>query len=158
MDREKPKALKGSAVSLKKASEFILLVSFAALPTSLSFGADSGAGISSGQTPLIREMGILDTAFREIVSAVAVGDWARVAMAIESMRGTMEKTHEGVHTGTVKIPRNAGREKEFVRFDRGFHRDLEKLGNAATANKKKKMLSLTKKLLDGCVRCHAIFK
>jgi hypothetical protein len=136
---------------------FFILVLLIVEPASSSFGAESKEA-AKGQNPLIEEMKILDATFREIVSAVAVGDGVRVVNAIKSMHGTMEKTHEELHSGAVRIPRNSGREKEFVRLDKSFHLELEKLGNAANSGKKQEMLSRTKKLLDGCVQCHGIFR
>jgi hypothetical protein len=111
-----------------------------------------------GLNPLIEEMMILDRVFRDVVSAVALGDNNGVHKALESMHGTMEKTHEGVHGGSVVIPKNATRVKEFVQMDREFHEKLESLAGAAHRNDQKNMLVLTKQLLDGCVRCHEMFR
>jgi len=112
----------------------------------------------SGPNPLINEMVILDHAFQQVVSAVALGDGAKVEKALETMHGTMEKTHEGVHEGTVRLPKNARRQREFVEMDKEFHRDLEKLSEAGRSNNQAKMLSLTKTLLEGCVNCHRDFR
>jgi cytochrome c556 len=108
--------------------------------------------------PLIEEMVILDKVFRDVVSGVAVGDGEAVHKALHAMHGTMEKTHEGVHAGAVKIPRNADRIEEFVALDKRFHQDLEALAHAAHAHDQEKMLGLTKQLLDACVRCHQRFR
>lgn len=112
----------------------------------------------SGVNPLVEEMRRLDGVFKEIVSGVALGDGEKVHRAIEGMHGTMEKTQEALHAGEVKPPKNAGKLEEFERMDREFHGDLEKLASAASANDGKEMLSLTKKLFDGCVGCHAAFR
>ena len=111
-----------------------------------------------GGNPLIEEMMTLDTVFRDVVSAVALGDSERVHKSLESMHGTMEKTHEGVHKGSVVIPKNADRVKEFETMDREFHEKLESLAEAAHNNDQKNMLRLTKQLLDGCVQCHRMFR
>jgi cytochrome c556 len=74
------------------------------------------------------------------------------------MHGTMEKTHEGMHHGTVKVPKNAARVKEFVDLDKQFHARLESLSAAAHRNDQQAMLKLTKDLLDGCVQCHRTFR
>lgn len=116
------------------------------------------AAKTAGPNPLISEMRILDGVFREVVSAVALGDGAAVHKALEAMHGTREKTDEGVHSGAVRIPKNADRLEEFVKMDRGFHSDLEKLVHAAHMNNRKSMVALTKKLLDGCVNCHQTFR
>ena len=46
-----------------------------------------------GGNPLIEEMVKLDAVFRDVVSAVAMSEGHRVHEALETMHGTMEKTH-----------------------------------------------------------------
>jgi cytochrome c556 len=70
----------------------------------------------------------------------------------------MEKTHEGVHAGTVTLRKNNDRMKEFVRMDTKFHEKLEALAQAGEQNNQKKMLDLTKQILDRCVQCHQMFR
>ena len=111
-----------------------------------------------GGDPLKEEMMKLDGVFREVVSGVSLGDGARVHRALVTMHGTMERTHEGVHSGTVKIPKNAGKVKEFVDLDKKFHARLETLAVAAHQNDQRAMVKLTKELLDGCVQCHSRFR
>ena len=118
--------------------------------------ADTGA--NPGANPLIEEMVKLDAAFHEIVSGVALDDAARVRKAIESMHGAMEKTHEGVHSGNVKIPKNADRVEDFVRQDKQFHTGLEQLAAAAGKNDRDGMLRITRQLLGECVQCHRDFR
>ncbi|KJU85048.1 Cytochrome c, class II, partial [Candidatus Magnetobacterium bavaricum] len=109
-------------------------------------------------SPLLEEMVKLNSAFNEIVSGVALGDAERVHKALEPLHGTLEKTHEGIKSGSVDIPKNKHNVKEFVRLDMKFHKDLEKLAHAAHQNDHKVMLKLTKRLLDGCVNCHQKFR
>jgi cytochrome c556 len=108
--------------------------------------------------PLVEEMNMLDAVFRDIVSGVAINDNKRVHDALETMHGTMDKTHEGVHQGTVKLKKNTQRLKEFIEMDKQFHAKLEELAKAAHSNNEKTMLSLTKDLLDRCVQCHREFR
>lgn len=108
--------------------------------------------------PLIEEMQVLDGVYREVVSAVSLGDGERVEHALHSMHGTMEKTHEGVHHGTVKLTKNADKLETFVKMDKEFHGKLEKLAAAAKKNDQQGMLALSKGLLDGCVKCHGMFR
>ncbi|MBI4687818.1 MAG: cytochrome c [Nitrospirae bacterium] len=108
--------------------------------------------------PLIEEMHRLNDVFTQIVSAVALADAEAVHTAIESMHGAMEKTHEGIHAETVKLPKNAHRIKEFIKMDREFHSGLEELAKAAEKKDQQKMQSLTKKLFDGCINCHQTFR
>lgn len=111
-----------------------------------------------GANPLIEEMLKLDEVFHAVVSGVALGDNERVHAALESMHGAMEKTHEGVKAGKVTIPKNPQKVKEFEKMDKEFHDKLETLAHAAQKNDQKKMLVLTKQLLDGCVACHQMFR
>ncbi len=108
--------------------------------------------------PLIEEMTALDAAFRDIVSAVALGDTEKVHRAIESLHGAMEKTHEGMHAGTVTLPKNAARIKEFTERDAKFHEKLDALDRATRRKNQREMLRITKQLLDGCVQCHQTFR
>ncbi|MDH4163888.1 MAG: hypothetical protein OEW15_14550 [Nitrospirota bacterium] len=121
-------------------------------------GHGAPAASKGGGNPLIEEMQILDGVFRDVVSAVSLGDGQRVYHALHSMHGTMEKTHEGVHHGTVKLTKNADKLETFVKMDKEFHGELENLAAAAKKNDQQKMLTITKGLLDGCVRCHGMFK
>lgn len=111
-----------------------------------------------GSSPLVEEMEILDGVFRDVVSGVSLRDGMAVHKALESMHGTMEKTHEGVGEGTVMLHKNADRLEEFLQMDREFHHKLENLAHAAHENNQEEMLSLTKSLLDDCVRCHQGFR
>lgn len=108
--------------------------------------------------PLIEEMRALDCAFKEVVSAVATGDGNRVNRSIDSLRGLKEKTHKAIESGMIKLPKNHHRVKEFLKLDIRFHTELELLAKAAHKNNQRRMLMLTKKLLDGCVNCHRVFK
>ena len=111
-----------------------------------------------GGNPLIEEMVALDAVFRDVVSGVAMSDGHRVHTALEKMHGAMEKTHEGVKHGSVKLKKNANRMSEFVEQDKQFHGKLEDLAKAAHKNDGSAMLSLTKDLLDRCVKCHRDFR
>lgn len=116
------------------------------------------ATVQSGANPLIEEMMVLDRAFRDIVSAVSLGDTDAVHRALEPLHGTMEKTHAGVRAGSVTIRKNAARITEFKSMDFAFHAKLEALGRAAHRKNKKEMLRITKLLLEGCVQCHTKFR
>lgn len=108
--------------------------------------------------PLIEEMVRLDGVFREVVSGVALGDGEKVHEALEQMHGTMEKTHEGVHSGKVVIRKNADRLDEFVRMDKEFHESLERLAHVAHEGDQQGMLDITQSLLRGCVECHKAYR
>lgn len=121
-------------------------------------GAQAQSKHEHGVNPLIEEMVKLDAVFRDVVSGVAMSDGHRVHGALEKMHGTMEKTHEGVKHGTVTLKKNANRLSDFVEQDKQFHGKLEDLAKAAHKNDGSVMLSLTKDLLDRCVKCHLDFR
>jgi len=73
------------------------------------------------------------------------------------MHSAMEKTHEGIHAGTVTVHKNAARIKEFVDMDKAFHEKLEALSRAAHRNNQKEMLRITKQLSMG-VQCQQTFR
>lgn len=136
-----------------KAFNYILLLIFLTIP---EFTQATGDKIISN--PLLEEMHSLDTAFKEIVSAVAIGDGSSVYKSIESLHGLRERTHQAIESGMVRLPKNHHRLKEFLKLDIRFHTELGLLSKAARKNNQRKMLLLTKKLLDGCVNCHRVFK
>lgn len=116
------------------------------------------ARVHNMDNPLIEEMIALDRVFRDVVSAVALGDAKTVHHALHHMHGMMEKTHEGVGKGTVKLAKNAHRLNDFVVLDKEFHERLEALAESAHKNDQPAMLTITKDLLDRCVGCHRDFK
>jgi cytochrome c556 len=138
---------------------FLVVVGFhASMNTAPAADSVPPPPIPSPSNPLIEEMRTLDKAFRDIVSAVALNDAGSARAAIASMHGAMEKTHEGIHEGTVVLPLNGGRIAEFVERDRKFHEMLEAMDLAANRNHPQEMLRITKLLLDGCVQCHRMFR
>jgi hypothetical protein len=141
----------------------VVLASFLGMPGVLcgqeKHAHDSGAESSGAAgNPLREEMAQLDSVFHEVVSGVALGDGARVHKALGEMHGAMERTHEGVHHGSVRIPKNADRVREFIDQDKRFHAKLETLAAAAQKSDQQAMLKLTKELLDACVKCHVVFR
>jgi cytochrome c556 len=142
---------------------FFALLLLAGFPSLLCYAHDEGHVVHGSAehpatNPLIEEMLTLDNAFRDIISAVALNDTAKVQAALQSMSGAMEKTHAGMHTGTVTLPKNASRSKEFIEKDKRFHEKLEALDRAARRDNQREMLRITKQLLDGCVQCHQTFR
>jgi len=152
-------AVKSDEESLKKSAAE--LYKGAAVDTKAKEQAALPPAAASSQQPdsaLIQEMAALDNAFREIVSSVAVGSGERVIKAIEPMHGTMEKTQEAVKSGAVKIRKNQNKTATFIKMDKDFHTNLEVLVAASKKNNQKLMAATTKKLLDGCIACHQMFR
>ncbi len=141
---------------------FSLILFLSGIPT-LAFSQHPAhsqqiAAVQPGANPLIEEMTLLDGAYRDIVSAVSLGNAEAVHTALESMHGTMEKTHAGLNAGDVALRKNAKRVVEFKKLDREFHAKLEALDRAARRNNQKEMLRIAKLLLEGCVQCHTKFR
>lgn len=107
---------------------------------------------------LVEEMHRLDASFREIVSAVAVGDGARVAQAIEEMHGAKEKTGEAMHAGEITLPKNPDKIGLFKKLDHEFHAGLKSLRNSAVKGNRAGMVSATQRLLGQCAGCHKVFR
>jgi cytochrome c556 len=135
------------------------------LVTSALFGLAALPGIvhaddtpTPSGNPLVQEMRTLDQAMCGIVSAVALGDGARVRAALEPLHSAREKTEQALESGAIKLPKNPQRLAEFAKRDTAFHADLERLAAAAGRNDQLQMLTVTKKLLDGCVACHQTFR
>ena len=143
---------------------FTALLLSAGYPSLVWAGHDNNAihspspSTTAVPNPLIEEMLTLDSVFRNIVSAVAIADAEKVQKAMAPLHGAMEKTHEGIHAGTVTLPKNVARINEFVDRDRKFHEMLEALDRAAGHNHQQEMLRITKQLLDGCIQCHRTFR
>jgi cytochrome c556 len=141
---------------------FFALLLFAGFSPQLCCAHDEnevqGSGRPSATNPLIEEMMTLDNAFRDIVSAVALNDTTKVQAALQSMTGAMEKTHEGMQAGTVILPKNVSRSREFLERDKKFHEKLDALDRAARRNNQREMLRITKQLLEACVQCHRTFR
>lgn len=100
----------------------------------------------------------LDSGFRDVVSAVALGDGEKVLTAARAMHDAREKTAEGLRAGTVVLRKNAQRDKEYLDMDRRFHDKLEALERAARHTNQREMQRITHLLLSGCVNCHKIFR
>ena len=122
-------------------------------PSEHKHGALSQSMHEQGGDPLVEEMVALDAVFRDVVSAVALNDGRRVHEALEKMHGAMEKTHEGVHHGTVTLKKNADRMKDFVDQDKQFHGKLEDLATTADKNGRNVML-----FLNRCAKCRWEFR
>jgi hypothetical protein len=107
---------------------------------------------------LVEEMLVIDQGFRDIVSAVSLGDNRQVRSSLEAVHGAAGKTGRGVRAGNFKLPKNSQRIKEFSKIDHGFQEKLKSLGRTAKHKNSKEMVRITKQILDDCVQCHQIFK
>ncbi|MBI5236335.1 MAG: cytochrome c [Deltaproteobacteria bacterium] len=139
---------------LKRCATILLMLFCAAITAH----AETNKG--APENPLIEEMRLLDGVYAEIVNAVALNNPVAALEAIERLEssGLMEKTVAGVSSGAIKTPKNSDKLSDFTRFDKEFHANLALLAKAAAAKDQPRLLSFTKKLLDGCVKCHRTYR
>lgn len=116
--------------------------------------------VFAAENPLLVEMMLVNKAYRDIVSAVAIEDSAAIVKAIEGLESSQaaKATAAALKAGQLKTPKNPDKMKEFKRMDDEFHGNLKALHEAAKADKQPKIRTITKKLLDGCVKCHEQFR
>ncbi len=105
-----------------------------------------------------REMIALDSAFKTTIDAIVLNDPKRIGPAFDEVNKTREQVEHAAEHKAITLPRNQKRFKEFVRLDNKFHHELEILLKAAQKNKMRVVQKQTHRLLDACVRCHAIFR
>ncbi|MCL5021869.1 MAG: hypothetical protein M1497_00590 [Nitrospirae bacterium] len=122
----------------------------------------SAAGAEEKPEPqnLIRqEMAALDKAFKTTLDAVVLNEPERIAGAYEDVNRIRERLKRAEKEGTpIVLPRNQKRFREFARLDDKFHKDVRALVRAAAKKKVPAVRRETHRLLDACVRCHAIFR
>ena len=144
------------------AALFVLLSAgpLAAAPAGQSkrSGQSAPAGQRTGSSPLIEEMVALDGVIREVVSAMAQADGARLAKALEPMREPIDKTQQASRAGTLSLPRNGDRIDDFQRRHEVFQAQVDALSRAGQRNDVEAMLMITKSLLESCVSCHRTFR
>ena len=105
-----------------------------------------------------REMIALDSAFKTTIDAIVLNEPKRIGQAFDEVNKIREQVEHAAGHKALTLPRNQKRFKEFVRLDNKFHHELEILLKAANKNKMRVVQKQTHKLLDACVRCHAIFR
>lgn len=113
---------------------------------------------SQGANSFIDEMILIDSVMREVVSAVAVGEGARVTKTLQPMLKAAENTEEAFRSGAIKLSKNGDRAEDFLRRDAAFHSTIQALDRAGRRNDREAMLEITKQLLQGCVSCHMTFR
>ncbi|HUO77344.1 MAG TPA: hypothetical protein VMU21_07170 [Thermodesulfovibrionales bacterium] len=106
-----------------------------------------------------REMIALDSALKTTIDSLVLDEPGRIGPAFDEVDKIREQVEYAVeHKVRITLPRNQKRFKEFVRLDNKFHHELQTLLKAAKKNKMGVVQKQTHRLLDACVRCHAIFR
>lgn len=144
------------------ASTVVSVVSFAAAPEAAPAAAPKVAPAEpgGGNYLLLNEMVLLNKAYRDIVSAVAIEDSKAIVDAIERFETSqaVQMTRDAFKAGKIKTPKNPDRMKEFEGIDKDFHNNLDKLRDYAKADNRPKIRYIAKKLLDNCIKCHEQFR
>lgn len=140
----------------------ILWAAVLLLITPLAATADEKprSGLQPGNMAFNEKMIRLNRAFRDITTAVVVGDGERVEKVIESLNstGVMEKSRDAIQEGRITLKKNPEKIQEFIQFDLELQQNLSALLQSAKSDNGQKMASITKKLIDNCVNCHTLFK
>jgi cytochrome c556 len=111
------------------------------------------------RNPVREEMAELDSAFREIIDAVVLGDMSLIPPALAKAQGAREKRDDALKAGfPIRLPKNPSRMNEFSFLDEKFQIDLLELGRAAETGQRRAVRNQAHKLLDGCVGCHEKFR
>ncbi len=132
-----------------------MFILFAMISSGIAFGAER----QESRNLIQGEMVALDAAFKTTIDAIVMNEPEKIGPAFDEVNSIREQVERAVKSGVrPALPRNQKRFKEFVRLDDKFHHELQVLLKAA---KKKNILTArrqTHRLLDLCVRCHAVFR
>lgn len=118
------------------------------------------SGLQPGNMAFNEKMIRLNRAFRDITTAVVIGDGERVEKVLDSLNsaGVMEKSRDAIRKGQITLKKNPEKIQEFIQFDQELQQNLEALLQAAKIDNEQKMAAITKKIIDNCVNCHTLFK
>ena len=104
------------------------------------------------------EMRLLDEAFKNAVDGLLLSAPEIIEGPFHEVHKAKMNTEKAIKKGTIKLPKNSDKLKEFVELDEVFH---EKLVGLLKASRKKDMQGIQDSLhqiLDGCVQCHNKFR
>ncbi len=138
----------------------LLIKAFLLAPALALFSLSALSYAEEQERSLIRqEMVALDRALKVTVDAIVLNELEKIPPAFEEVHRIRHKMEETLHRGKeIVLPRNQKRFKEFVRMDNKFHHDIELLLKAAKKNSMVTVRRQTHRLIDACVRCHAVFR
>ncbi len=125
------------------------------------FLADLAAGAEKpeSQNLVQSEMVALDSAFKTTIDAIVLNEPEKIIPAFNEVNSIREQVEHAVRSGAkLTLPKNQKRFREFVRLDNKFHQELGVLLKAAGKKNMMTVRKQTHKLLDLCVRCHAVFR
>jgi len=134
--------------------------SFLALALMLAFASTvyAEAPAKPASNPLKDEMWRLNAAFKGLIDSLVLRKPGDIAGPFEEVLKAKEKTEAALEKGEIWLPKNNDRKEEFKKMDEAFHGQIEDLIKKSKKGDMKGVQALTHKLLDGCVRCHNMFR
>jgi cytochrome c556 len=122
-------------------------------------GISSAAEKQNAENLILKEMIALDKAFKTIIDAVVLNQIERIAPAFEDVHKVREQVEHAVkEREKIILPKNQSLFKVFVRMDNRFHHEVEILIDASKKKNMKAVQRQVNRLLNMCVRCHAMFR
>ncbi len=108
---------------------------------------------------LLKEMAAIDRAFKATIDGLVLNQPDKIAPAYDEVQKIREQMEQAVKEGRkITLPKNQSMYAAFLKIDRRFHRDVEILLDAAKGNRRKLVYRQTYRLLNMCIRCHAVFR
>ncbi len=109
-------------------------------------------------TPRLRsllqeEMQAVLGASQSILEAIVIGDHSTVAVKAEQIHSSFILKQSLTKADKRDLKRAVP--KRFIRLDRSFHAQSERLAEAARAQDSERELAVFQRMLDACVGCHA---
>lgn len=103
-------------------------------------------------------MRLLHEAMRDTVSGLALGTLSTIPERLHAVHRARELTEHAVETGTYTLAKNPGQLPAFKALDESFHAELEKLGEAASANDPVATGTALGNVMGRCEGCHTLFR
>ena len=107
--------------------------------------------------PLVQEMIVLDDVFRDILSAVMLGDGHSVSKYIQSLN-MIKNPDEAERSLEGRRGISYAGKADYKKLHREFRADMTALMQFANENDGGAMLRLSKKIIDDCYYCHQAFR
>lgn len=115
-------------------------------------------GRSGAVNPLKHEMWLLDAAYKGLIDAVVLKNQSSIPALFRDLERARAKTEKAIKRGELNLPKNPDKMSLFVQMDEEFHANLEALIEASKKGEMPRVEKLTHALLDGCIKCHGMFR
>ncbi len=126
--------------------------------TAISAEAPADQAAKTATNPLKEEMWRLSAAFKGLINSLVLGTPSDVARPFEEVLKSRDAANAALKKGVIWLPKNNNRQAEFMRMDEELHREIKDLIRLSQKGDSRGELAFTHRLLNGCVRCHDVFK